>query len=104
LFLSAEYRVSHRSDRRGVRLEGPALQHTDSPDIAPEGTAPGAIQVPGDGLPIILGPDRPVTGGYAKIATVIGADLPLIAQARPGTRVRFSRTTLAEAVALRGKQ
>ena len=46
-------------------------------------------QVPGDGQPIVLGPDRPVTGGYAKIATVTPEDFPLLAQARPGTAVRF---------------
>jgi allophanate hydrolase subunit 2 len=55
--------------------------------------------VPGDGLPIVLGPDGPVTGGYPRIATVIGADLPLLAQARPGQRIRFTRATLAEALA-----
>ncbi len=49
----------------------------------------GAVQVPGDGMPIILGPDRPVTGGYVKIGTVITADLPIIAQARPGDAIRF---------------
>jgi allophanate hydrolase subunit 2 len=59
------------------------------------------VQVPGDGLPIVLGPDRPVTGGYVKIATVIGADLPLLAQARPGTTIRFRSATLSEALAAR---
>ncbi|HEY4885731.1 MAG TPA: carboxyltransferase domain-containing protein [Myxococcales bacterium] len=84
-----EYRVSPSSDRRGLRLQGPALALARRSDIPPEGTAPGAVQVPGDGLPIVLGPDRPVTGGYAKIATVVPADFPLLAQARPGTAVRF---------------
>jgi antagonist of KipI len=84
-----EYRVSPSSDRRGLRLQGPALALARRSDIPPEGTALGAVQVPGDGLPIVLGPDRPVTGGYAKIATVVPADFPLLAQARPGTAVRF---------------
>jgi allophanate hydrolase subunit 2 len=57
--------------------------------------------VPGDGLPIVLGPDRPVTGGYPKIATVISADLPLLAQARPGARIRFLQVDLAEALRAR---
>jgi allophanate hydrolase subunit 2 len=57
--------------------------------------------VPGDGLPIVLGPDRPVTGGYPKIATVISADLPLLAQARPGTSIRFRPVGLPEALAAR---
>jgi len=88
-FFDCEYRVSPNSDRRGLRLRGPALALARRSDIPPEGTAPGAVQVPGDGMPIVLGPDRPVTGGYAKIATVVPVDFPLLAQARPGTAVRF---------------
>lgn len=88
-FLSQSWRVSASSDRRGVRLEGDPIRHDGSAEIASEGTAPGAIQVPADGRPIVLGPDRPVTGGYAKIATVLAADWPLVAQAGPGTLLRF---------------
>ena len=88
-FLSQPWRVSASSDRRGVRLEGDPIRHEGSAEIAPEGTAPGAIQVPADGQPIVLGPDRPVTGGYAKIATVVAADWPLVAQAGPGALLRF---------------
>ena len=97
-FFGTTYRVSGESDRRGIRLQGPALVLRRPPDIAPEGTAQGAIQVPGNGLPIVLGPDRPVTGGYAKVATVIARDWSLLAQARPGTAVRFVPVTLAEAM------
>jgi biotin-dependent carboxylase-like uncharacterized protein len=100
-FLGNRFRVSAASDRRGVRLEGPAIATRRSPDIPPEGTALGGIQVPGDGQPIILGPDRPITGGYAKIATVIEADFPLVAQALPGTLLRFAEVTLADALAAR---
>jgi allophanate hydrolase subunit 2 len=50
---------------------------------------PGTIQVPGDGRPIVLGPDGPVTGGYPQIATVIEDDLPLLGQAAPGDALRF---------------
>ncbi|HSP93905.1 MAG TPA: 5-oxoprolinase subunit PxpB [Thermoanaerobaculia bacterium] len=100
-FLDNRFRVSAASDRRGVRLEGPAIAARRSPDIPPEGTALGGIQVPGDGQPIILGPDRPITGGYAKIATVIEADFPLVAQALPGTLLRFAEVTLADALAAR---
>lgn len=96
-FFSATYRVSPASDRRGIRLEGPALELRRSPDVPPEGTALGTIQVPANGLPIVLGPDRPVTGGYAKIATVIARDWPLLAQALPGTAIRFRSVTLSEA-------
>ena len=102
-FFSAPYTLSPRSDRRGLRLLGTPLQPRRA-DIAPEGTAPGSVQVPGDGLPIVLGPDRPVTGGYPKIATVISADLPLLAQARPGARISFRRVDLAEALRARKGQ
>ncbi len=101
VFLSGEYRVSPQSDRRGVRLQGPPIELCAPADIPPEGTAAGAIQVPANGQPIVLGPDRPVTGGYAKIATVIGADLPLLAQARPGDTLRFRQVSISEAVAAR---
>ncbi len=101
--IGSTYRVSSASDRRGVRLEGPALPVPGGADIPPEGTALGAIQVPADGQPIILGPDRPVTGGYAKIAAVIGADFPRIAQARPGTALRFRAVSLADALEARGR-
>jgi len=101
-FFATDYTVSPQSDRRGLRLQGPKLELIRA-DIAPEGTAPGAVQVPGDGLPIALGPDRPVTGGYPKIATVISADLPLLAQARPGARIRFRQVDLAEALRGRAK-
>jgi KipI family sensor histidine kinase inhibitor len=99
-FFSSEYVLSARSDRRGLRLEGPRVEQVRPADLPPEGVAPGSVQVPGDGLPIVLGPDGPVTGGYPRVATVIGADLPLLAQARPGQRIRFTRATLAEALAV----
>ncbi len=88
-FLSAEYEVSAQADRMGYRLEGPAIEHRGGADVISDGIPTGAVQVPGDGLPIILLADRQTTGGYAKIATVISADIPVIAQARPGARVRF---------------
>ncbi len=100
-FLSSIYRVSLASDRRGIRLEGAPIELARPPDIAPEGTPLGGIQVASDGLPIVLGPDRPVTGGYARIATVIRADFPLLAQAVAGSGVRFAAVDLAEALAAR---
>jgi len=60
---------------------------------------PGTIQVPGGGLPINIGPDGPVTGGYPRIATVVSADLGLPGQARPGTVLRFEAVYLREALA-----
>jgi KipI family sensor histidine kinase inhibitor len=100
-FFRASFRSTPHSDRRGMRLDGPVLELSRPSDIPPEGTAPGSVQVPGAGIPIVLGPDRPVTGGYAKIATIISTDLPLLAQARPGTMIRFSLATLEEALAAR---
>ena len=100
-FLSSPWRVSPESDRRGLRLSGEPLVHDGPPEIAPAGTVPGSIQVPGSGLPIVLGPDGPVTGGYPRIATVVSADLPLLGQARPGAVLRFERVSLAEAHAAR---
>jgi len=100
-FFSSEYVLSPRSARRGLRLEGPRVELTRSADLPPEGVAPGSVQIPGDGLPIVLGPDGPVTGGYPRVACVIGADLPLLAQARPGRRIRFARASLAEALEAR---
>lgn len=97
ILCSAAWTISSESDRRGIRLEGPQLPLRRPPDIPPEGTAQGAIQVPANGQPIVLGPDRPVTGGYAKIGTVVARDWPLLAQAEPGCVVRFRRTSFADA-------
>lgn len=87
--LTRPWRVSTASDRRGIRLEGERLAHRAGSEIPPEGTALGSIQVPPDGLPILLGPDRPVTGGYPTIGTVLPGDWPRAAQANPGTAIRF---------------
>lgn len=94
-FWSGEFRVSPRSDRTGVRLEG--IPIAGGADLLPEGTAHGTVQVPAGGEPIVLGPERPITGGYTKIATVITADMSLIAQARPGDVVRLRRVSIEEA-------
>lgn len=95
LLFSSAWRISAESDRRGVRLDGPLLPLRRPPDIPPEGTALGAIQVPASGQPIVLGPDRPVTGGYAKIGTVVARDWPLLAQAGPGSTIRFRPAAFA---------
>jgi KipI family sensor histidine kinase inhibitor len=100
-FLSQSFRVSSTSDRRGIRLEGPPLAAAGSSEMSPEGTARGTIQVPLDGQPILLGPDRPITGGYARLGAVIAADWAIAAQALPGRAVRFAAVTLSEALAAR---
>lgn len=99
--LDAPYIVAARSDRMGLRLEGKPLAHSGGFNIVSDGIAPGSIQVPGNGQPIVLLADRQTTGGYPKIATVISADLPMLGQARPGDTIRFARVTLDEAVAAR---
>ena len=96
-FLSGEYIVGNDSDRMGCRLTGPKIAHRASPNIISDGIAFGAIQVPGSGQPIIMLADRQTTGGYTKIANVISCDLPLIAQARPGDRIRFAAVSVEEA-------
>jgi allophanate hydrolase len=98
-FFEREWRVSPQSDRRGLRLEGAPLEHVHAAEVDPVGAAPGSVQVPGGGLPIVLGPDGPVTGGYPRIATVIGADLHRLGQAAPGDAVRFVPATLEDALA-----
>jgi len=102
-FLASSWRVSAESDRRGLRLEGARLEHERAPEIPPEGTVAGSIQVPGNGQPIVLGPDGPVTGGYPRIATVIGADLALLGQAPPGAFLRFQAASLEQALGARAR-
>lgn len=96
-FLSSPYRVSSQSDRMGYRLEGPKIEHSGGADIISEPIPQGAIQVPGDGLPIILLWDAQVSGGYTKIASVISADLNYLAQVMPGDSLRFRKVSLEEA-------
>jgi allophanate hydrolase subunit 2 len=100
VFLESEFRVRESSDRVGCRLQGPALAHRGAGEIPSEGMLPGCIQVPPDGQPIVMAADGPTTGGYPKIATVIRADHPALAQLVPGvSRVRFAAVTVEEAVA-----
>jgi biotin-dependent carboxylase-like uncharacterized protein len=103
-FLGGLYEVTPQADRMGYRLKGPVIQHARGHDIVSDGIPLGGIQVPGEGQPIVLLVDRQTTGGYTKIATVIGADIAHIGQARPGYRVRFRRVTLAEAHAARREE
>lgn len=100
-FLGEPYKVTNDCDRMGCRLEGPAIQHKTDGNIISDGIATGAIQVPTSGQPIIMMAERQTVGGYTKIAAVISADLPVIAQCRPGDVVRFRAVSLAEAHRLR---
>lgn len=100
-FLNSAYTVTPQMDRMGMRLDGPPLQHVtpEAADIVSDGVTPGVIQVPGNGQPIILLADCQTVGGYPKIATVISADLPRLAQRKPGDALRFRAVDAAEAKA-----
>jgi biotin-dependent carboxylase-like uncharacterized protein len=88
--LSATWIIQPDSDRVGVRLDGPSLRRAVQRELPSEGTLPGAVQVPPDGRPILLGPDAPVTGGYPVLAVVRDADLDAAFQRRPGQTLRFA--------------
>ncbi|MDW8370271.1 MAG: biotin-dependent carboxyltransferase family protein [Geminicoccaceae bacterium] len=102
-FLDAAWRISARSDRMGYRLEGPRIEHARSPNIVSDGIVMGSVQVPGSGQPIVLVADRQSTGGYPKIATVIGADIGRLAQVPAGGTVRFRAVGFEEALAARAE-
>jgi allophanate hydrolase subunit 2 len=83
------WEVTARSNRVGLRLAGPALERAVGVELPSEGTVPGAVQVPPDGRPVVFLADHPVTGGYPVVAVVRDADLDLLAQVRPGERIRL---------------
>ncbi len=97
-FYSCAYSVSTASDRMGYRLEGQSVAHLRGADLLSEGMTMGSIQVPANGQPIVMMADCGTTGGYPKIANVVAADLPVLAQVSPRTGcVRFKLTTVEEA-------
>jgi len=104
IFERAVYSVSNESDRMGFRLDGPVLVHRDKADIVSDGIAPGSIQVPGHGQPIVMLADRQTTGGYTKIGTVITADLPLMGQLKPKDELKFVIVDLEQAMVALKKQ
>ena len=91
------FAVSPDSDRMGARLEGPELKRNEDVDLVSEAVAPGTIQVPPSGQPIVLLGDCQTIGGYPKIAHVITVDLPIAAQLRAGDTVRFQEISLTDA-------
>ncbi|GHB16384.1 MULTISPECIES: 5-oxoprolinase subunit C family protein [Streptomyces] len=86
---TAAYRVSERSNRIGLRTEGPALRRSRDGELPSEGIVLGAVQVPPDGRPLVFLNDHPTTGGYPVVGVVAEAALAAAAQAVPGTPVRF---------------
>ena len=95
--MTTEFTVTPDSDRMGARLEGPPLHRTDTSDLLSEAVAPGTLQVPPNGQPILLLGDCQTIGGYPKMAHVITVDLPIAAQLWPGDLVRFHEVPLSEA-------
>jgi biotin-dependent carboxylase-like uncharacterized protein len=100
-FLRGPWTLSSRSDRMAYILNGTPLVHAKGFNIVSDGITMGAIQVPGDGLPVVLMADRQPTGGYPKIATVIGVDLGRLAQRRADAQLSFRSVGVEEAVSLR---
>jgi 5-oxoprolinase (ATP-hydrolysing) subunit C len=100
-FCREPWTISNHSDRMAYFLDGAGIAPENGLNIVSDGIVMGAIQVLGDGRPMVLMADRQVTGGYPKIATVIGPDLGRLAQLRPGSPVRFALTTIDAAVAAR---
>ena len=98
--VTRSFTVTAASDRMGTRLDGPPLDRTHPGDLLSEAVAPGTLQVPPNGEPILLLGDCQTVGGYPKIAHVITVDLPLAAQLWPGNTVRFKEVSLAEAQTL----
>lgn len=96
MFERQKYRVSTHSDRMGIRFEGLPLDHRGSADIVSDALPYGTIQLPADGLPILLTADRQTTGGYPKIGIVITADFPVVGQLKPGDEVKFRRVSTQE--------
>lgn len=91
------YSLTMEADRMGYRLQGEALQLSETFELLSEGVTYGTIQVPSNGQPIILMADRQTTGGYPKIGQVISADLPKLAQLQPKATIHFQKVTLQEA-------
>ncbi len=96
-FFKEDFLITNLVDRMGIRLKGPKLENIVNTNIKSEGLIRGVIQVPADGNPIIMLSDHGTVGGYPKIGVVIAADLDLIGQLTPGTKINFKEVSLEEA-------
>jgi antagonist of KipI len=96
--VAGSWRVGREADRVGVRLDGVPLPDGIAGEAVAQGVAWGAIQVPPDGRPIVLGADHQTTGGYPVVAVVIAADRAILGQLRPGADVRFRAIGRGEAI------
>ena len=93
IFYGGTYRVAEESNRMGLRLEGATITEGAPGEMISEGVSLGAVQIAAGGLPIILFVEQQTTGGYAKIANVISADMHSLGQLRPRNQIRFERVT-----------
>ncbi|MFP7296413.1 biotin-dependent carboxyltransferase family protein [Neobacillus niacini] len=96
-FLTEEYIITPQSNRMGYQLSGPKIEHSSTADIISDAIPLGGIQVPSSGQPIILMAEHQTIGGYSRIGSVISTDIPLLAQAKPGTMVKFEEISLQSA-------
>ncbi len=96
-FLKEEFLITSQSNRMGYRLEGPPLQLNEKKELLSSAVTFGTVQIPAGGSPIVLMAGHATTGGYPRIAQIITADLPLLAQLPPGKRIRFKIVSLPEA-------
>lgn len=103
LFWSSSWTITPQSNRYGYRLQGPAVKPKAPVEKRSHGIVPGVIQIPPNGQPIIQMRDAQTSGGYPKIATVIGADLWRVGQARLGGKLRFEQTAYTDALAAEGE-
>lgn len=97
---SALFKVTPNCDRMGIRLGGPQLERSGRGELVSAAVAPGTVQAPPDGHPIVLMADAQTLGGYPRVAHAIGVDMPLLAQLAPGDGLRFAASSVAEAHAL----
>jgi allophanate hydrolase subunit 2 len=97
-FFNGTFTVTSEIDRMGYRLDGPEIKHKNGADTVSDGITPGAVQVPGDGKPIVMMSDCQTTGGYVKIAVLSSWSAASLARRMPGDQVRFKRVTEEEAV------
>ena len=106
LFSKQQYTVTSDLDRMGIRLWGIALRGKEKLEIISDAITFGSIQITNSGMPIILMADHQTTGGYAKIATVISADLPKLAQVKPNDKISFEIIDIdtAEKAAIKQKK
>ncbi len=99
-FLNSPYTIGSDSNRMACKLTGKSITSLKGTDILSDGIAPGSIQVAGNGLPMIMLADRQTIGGYAKIATVIAADMTILGQCRPQDTILFEKISLRKAVSI----